>query len=65
MAELEFRDGIHYVPDHLADLMSDLDTHTLSLTEATDQANQRLVRDRLNRIQYQVVTDHFRELRGE
>jgi len=63
MAEVEFRDGKHHVPDHLADLMRGLETHRLTVEEATQQANQRLLRDRLNKAQDDAVKAHFREWR--
>lgn len=63
MAELEFRDGLREVPDHLADMMRGLDTYKMTYEEAQTLANQSLVRDRLNRAGEKVVADHFRRFR--
>lgn len=63
MALLEFRDGLREVPDHLADMMRGLDTYQLTYEQAQTQANQSLVRDRLNRVGEKVVSDHLRRYR--
>lgn len=63
MAELEFRDGVREVPDHLADMMRGLDTYKMTFEEAQTKANQSLVRDRLNRAGEKVVADHLRRYR--
>lgn len=61
--QLEFRDGIREVPDHLADMMRGLDTYRMTYEEAQIAANQRLVRDRLNQAGEKVIADHFRRFR--
>ena len=64
MAEVEFRDGKHNIPDHLADLMIGMDTHAMTMEEAIGKANYRLVNDRLNGIQQNVVNQHFKDWSG-
>ena len=60
MAQLEFRDGVREVPDHLADLMKGLDTYQMTFEQAQVAANNSLVRDRLNNIQSKVVAEHLK-----
>lgn len=60
MAEIEFRDGKHEVPDHLAEMMRGLPTHQMTLTEATQAANNSLVGERFNRARQGLITEHFR-----
>lgn len=64
MRELEFRDGKRLVPDHLADMMSSLPTHTMTYEEAVAKANWQLATDHLNRVQDGVLQSHFRERGG-
>lgn len=61
MTQLEFRDGTREVPDHLADMMTGLQTFTLTFEEAQTEANKRLTRDRLNQIGDKVVSDHLKK----
>ena len=61
--KLEFRDGTREVPDHLADMMSGLTTYALTYEEAQTEANQRIVRDRLNKAGDKVVFDHLKKYR--
>lgn len=63
MAEVEFRDGMHWVPDHLSDMMQGLDTHRYTKDEAIYQANQRLSRDHLAKIQHDTIAEHFKNRR--
>lgn len=60
MSIVEFRDGEREIPDHLADLMSDLETYRMTFEEAKKEADFRLVRDYLNKQQARVISDHFR-----
>ena len=62
MAEVEFRDGVREVPDHLAEMMRGLPTHQMTLTEATQAANNSLIGDRFNRARQNLITEHFRNL---
>lgn len=64
MRELEFRDGKRLVPDHLADMMGDLKTHTMTHDEAVEKANWQLASDHLNRVADGVVQGHFRDRGG-
>jgi hypothetical protein len=64
MIEIEFRDGKRLVPDHLADMLADLPTHTLTYEQATEKANWKLASDHLNRVQEQAVQSHVLGLRG-
>lgn len=63
MADLEFRDGKRTVPDHVVSMMAGLDTHKFTYEEATRLAEKKIVRDRLNEIQGNIITRHFRDNR--
>jgi hypothetical protein len=60
MAEVEFRDGVKTVPDHVRDMMIGLDTHKFTYEEATHLAEKKIVRDHLNDVQQNIITRHFR-----
>lgn len=59
MAEVEFRDGFREVPDYLADLMTGMETHTMTVDEAIAAVNKKLERDQLSRVHNEVVKAHF------
>jgi hypothetical protein len=59
MTEIQFRDGLRNVPDHLAAAMAELPTYKLTHAEAIDAANQRLMSDRINREADKVLRNHF------
>lgn len=61
MREVEFRDGKRLIPDHLADMMSDLKTHTMTHDEAVEKANWKLASDFANKRVDQVRQSHFRD----
>lgn len=63
MTEVEFRDGKRLIPDHLADMMVDLPTHTMTHEEAIEKANWKLANDFLGRAQDRIVQSHFRDQR--
>ncbi len=60
MALVEFRDGSREVPDHLADLMSGLQTYKLTFDQARKEADERLTRELLEKTQRQLIEGHFR-----
>lgn len=60
MAEIEFRDGNHWVPDHLADMMRGLDTYRMTREEAISEANKTLSKDYLHKAQTDVIAAHFK-----
>lgn len=60
LVTIEFRDGQKDVPHHVGVLMKGLATHTMTYGEAIRIANQKLVMDRLNAAQKQLVNSHFR-----
>lgn len=61
--ELEFRDGVHAVADHVALLMRNVDTTTMTVEEAIRASEQKLLRDHLNGVQRKMVSRHFMEHR--
>jgi hypothetical protein len=63
MPEMEFRDGKHNVADHVRDLLGGLDTHQFTYKEAVQLAEKKLLKDRLNEMQSNVIQKHFREWR--
>ena len=60
MREVEFRDGKRLIPDHLADMMTDLKTHTLTYQQAVDKANWKLASDFVEKAYDGIVQSHFR-----
>jgi hypothetical protein len=59
--EMEFRDGIHAVPDHVAWLMRGVDTTTMTVEEAIRASELQKVKDYLNGAQRKLIGAHFRE----
>lgn len=59
--ELEFRDGVHAVADHVAAIMRGVDTTTMTMEEAIRASEKQMVKDHLNRAQRKLVSAHFRE----
>jgi len=64
MREVEFRDGKRVIPDHLADMMSELPTHTLTYEQAVEKANWKLASDHANKAFDSAVQGHFRSMGG-
>lgn len=64
MREVEFRDGKRMIPDHLADMMIDLPTHTLTHDEAVEKANWKLASDHANKAFDGLIQSHFRNQGG-
>lgn len=62
--ELPFRDGTRQVPEHLASMMSGLDTITLTYEQAVIAANNRIVGDALGKAQGDLIREHFSSLLG-
>ncbi len=59
--ELEFRDGVHAVADHVAWLMRGVDTTQMTVEEAIRASENQKVKDFLNQAQRKLVAKHFRE----
>jgi len=57
--EVDFRDGKRVVPDHLADMMETLPTHTMTFEQAVEKANWKLASDYLDRAQDRITQGHF------
>ena len=62
MAQLDFRDGPHEVPDYLADLMATIDVRRLTVEQAIAEANKKTLADEINRRYDRIISDHFKEL---
>ena len=58
--EVEFRDGKRMVPDHLADMMTELKTHTMTFEEAVAKVNWKLAQDHVSAAQDRIIQRHFR-----
>lgn len=58
--EVEFRDGKRLIPAHLADMMVDLKTHTMTFDEAVEKANWRLAQDHISAAYDRTIQSHFR-----
>jgi len=61
--EVEFRDGIQAVPNHVAMMLRTVETHTMTKDEAIKAAETQMLRDHLNGIQRKLISAHFRESR--
>jgi len=59
MAEVEFRDGFKEIPDYLADLMTSIDTQTMTVQEAIAAVNMKLERDQFSKVHNELVKSHF------
>lgn len=60
MREVEFRDGTRLIPEHLAEIMSGIKTHTLTYEEAVEKANWRLAENHVESAFDSIVQSHFR-----
>lgn len=61
--KLPFRDGERWVPAHLADLMSDIETYKMTFDEARRSADTKLTRDFVGSAFDDIVMGHFRTRR--
>jgi hypothetical protein len=59
--EIEFRDGVYAVADHVAALLRAVDCTTMTKEEAIRASETQMLRDHLNRAQRKLVSAHFRE----
>lgn len=64
MKEVEFRDGKKLVLDHLAEMMTDLPTHTMTYEQAVEKANWKLSQDHIGKAFDSIVQGHFRNQGG-
>ena len=58
--ELNFRDGVRTVPDHVADLLAPIETWKYAYEDAMRVANNDLLQLRLLKVQQDMVRDHFK-----
>jgi hypothetical protein len=58
--QIEFRDGIREIPEHLAVLMKGLPTYALTYEEALQKANWKMVADIANKAQNDAVRKTLR-----
>ena len=63
MAELEFRDGKREVPDHLIDLLRQIETFKMTYEEAVKAADELRMKQFLNTSMDGVLDTHFRTRR--
>ncbi len=59
--QVEFRDGKREVPDHLAALMTDIETYRMTFEEARDAANRKALADLINARADKIVSEHLKE----
>ena len=62
MARVEFRDGTRDIPDHVRDLMRGLDTIRFTYEQALRLAQKKVLRDKLNETQQDIISRHIRDL---
>lgn len=63
MTTIEFRDGERDIPDHVAVMMRGIETHTMTYEEALRLSERKIVSDKLNLAQADLVAAHFKEFR--
>lgn len=61
--KLLFRDGEHEIPDHLAALMSGMDTAYMTVEEAIAKVNQEMLSRHIDPIVDKMIADHLEGLR--
>jgi len=59
--EVEFRDGVQAVPEHIYLIMRGIDTHSMTKEEAIRASETQMVKNYLNTTQRKLVAKHFRE----
>jgi ABC-type transporter Mla maintaining outer membrane lipid asymmetry ATPase subunit MlaF len=59
--EVEFRDGVQAVADHVYLLLRGIDTHSLTKEEAIRASETQMVKNYLNGAQRKLVAKHFRD----
>jgi len=64
MAIVEFRTGEQDIPEHLAEMMRGIETFKLTVEEAIDAANKKMLSDHIRRQYDAVISDHFKRLTG-
>ena len=60
---VEFRDGEQAVADHVAWLLRNIDTSTMTRAEAIKASETQMMRDHLMRAERNLIAKHFREHR--
>ena len=48
------------VPEHLADIMAGLPTHTMTYEQAVEKANWKLANDHVEKVYDGIIQSHFR-----
>jgi hypothetical protein len=61
LTRLEFRDGVRDVPEHVAGMMNGMETWRFPYEEALRVAEQRILADRLNKVQQDIIRDSLRK----
>ena len=59
--EVEFRDGVHAVADHVAALLRGVDCTTMTKAQAIKASESQMLRNHLNRAQRKIIGRHFQE----
>ena len=60
--EIEFRTGKREIPDHLAEMMTGMQTYLMTYEEAIELANKRLATNHVEKAINQRIDDHFRAM---
>lgn len=60
MKTIEFRDGEHDVPDHVAVMLAGMETWTMTYEQAIRASENKLLSDRLNEAQRSLVANHLK-----
>ena len=63
--ELEFRDGTFVVPEHLAALMTGMDTTMYRYQQAVEAVNSGMLSEHLGKIQQRTIDEHMEKVRTD
>ena len=63
--ELDFLDGRYVVPDHLAALMSGMDTTRYRYADAVEAVNSGMLTQHLGKVQTDTIKRHFTQEKSD
>lgn len=59
--DMEFRDGVRSVPDHIEVVLGGIDTRRYTYREAVLAGNRKMLSDKVFRAQQDIIRSHFNE----
>lgn len=61
MARIELRTGWREVPDHIADMLADVETYRLTYEEAINVVNSKMLASHMEPARQRLLAQHFKE----